>query len=87
MNSGHIGRAGLLVILILIVSYLSDIFNWDSLFMGEITYTKGYITNKQVVPFGRSASYKLFYTYTIEGQLFEDSYYSNKRISKVEIWR
>jgi len=49
--------------------------------MGQTAKTKAYVTDKSIVPNGKSVTHKIDFKYDFKGQTYVDHYYSNGRIS------
>ena len=79
-----IGLVGVALIIVLVIFYVRDVFNFDPLFMGKTQEVTGYVLDNKVAPIGRGVTYELIYQYTVDGNIFQDSYYSNDPISNLE---
>lgn len=71
-----IGFAGLLVITGFVIYFIQDSLDLGPYFMGETRRLNGYILKKEIVPYGRRASYRIDFEYVVNNTSYKDYYFS-----------
>ncbi|MEO9967264.1 MAG: hypothetical protein ABJF11_15805 [Reichenbachiella sp.] len=85
MRTRIIGIFGILLITTVLIIYIRDAFNFSPLFMGETQKVTAYVIQNNIVPHGRGVTHKIEYQYTFNSRVFQDYYYTNKRLSSLVV--
>lgn len=85
MRAKIIGIFGIILIATVPIIYIRDAFNFSPLFMGETQKVSAHVIDNKIVPHGKSVTHMITYQYTVDNQVYEDHYYTNRELSRLAI--